>query len=117
MADAPGRQNGSPSPVQYLPAAHALSPHCLKVFVNVDCGYPASALKERVYAHPSVQGGMIDRCGLLIYAASAGAQGTLGGLISIATRFSEILAAGLRRAKGASTIPLGLRLCEDPTAK
>jgi hypothetical protein len=84
---------------------HSLS-HSLMQEIALDCGYPASALKERVYAHSSVQGGMIDRCGLLIYTASAGAQGTLGGLVSIATRFSEILAAALRRAEICSNDPI-----------
>jgi len=42
---------------------------------------------------------MVDRCGLLVYTASAGAQGTFGGLVSIAPRFSEILTAALRRAE------------------
>jgi Domain of unknown function (DUF1998) len=84
---------------------HSLS-HALMQEIALDCGYPASALKERVYAHSSVQGGIIDRCGLLIYTASAGAQGTLGGLVSIATRFSEILAAALRRAEICSNDPI-----------
>jgi hypothetical protein len=69
-------------------------------------GYPASSLKERVYAYASAQGGIIDCCGLLIYTASAGAQGTLGGLVSIAPRFSEILTAALRRAEICSNDPI-----------
>ena len=44
--------------------------------IALDCGYPASSLKERVYALSSTRGGGdIDRCGILIYTASAGAQG------------------------------------------
>jgi hypothetical protein len=74
--------------------------------IALDCGYPASALKERVYAHASAPGSMIDRCGLLIYTASAGAQGTLGGLVSVAPRFSEILGAALRRAEICSNDPI-----------
>jgi hypothetical protein len=42
----------------------------------------------------------------LIYTASAGAQGTLGGLVSIAPRFSEILNAALRRAEICSNDPI-----------
>ena len=61
--------------------------------IALDCGYPASSLKERVYALPSAQGGGdFDRCGVLIYTASAGAQGTLGGLVATAPRFAQILA-------------------------
>jgi hypothetical protein len=84
---------------------HSLS-HALMQEIALDCGYPASSLKERVYAHASVQGGTIDHCGLLIYTASAGAQGTLGGLVSIAPRYSEILAAALRRAEICSNDPI-----------
>jgi hypothetical protein len=84
---------------------HSLS-HALMQEIALDCGYPASSPKERVYAHASVPGGMVDRCGLLIYTASAGAQGTLGGLVSIAPRFSEILTAALRRAEICSNDPI-----------
>jgi Domain of unknown function (DUF1998) len=74
--------------------------------IALDCGYPASSLKERVYAYASAAGSMVDCCGLLIYTASAGAQGTLGGLVSIAPRFSEILTAALRRVEICSNDPI-----------
>jgi hypothetical protein len=49
--------------------------------IALDCGYPASSLKERVYALSSARtAGLLERCGLLIYTATPGAQGTLGGL-------------------------------------
>jgi hypothetical protein len=92
-----------PGTAYYL--LHSLS-HALMQEIALDCGYPASSLKERVYAHSSAQGGMVDCCGLLIYTASAGAQGTLGGLVSIAPRFSEILNAALRRAEICSNDPI-----------
>ena len=56
--------------------AHSLS-HALMSEVAIDCGYPASALKERIYVLPRLPGEAI-RCGVLIYTASAGNQGTLG---------------------------------------
>jgi len=44
----------------------------------LDCGYPPSSLKERVYALPGLTpGGSEDRSGILLYTATAGAQGTL----------------------------------------
>ena len=92
-----------PGTAYYL--LHSLS-HALMQEIALDCGYPASSLKERVYAHSATQGGMVDRCGLLIYTASAGAQGTLGGLVSIAPRFSETLTAALRRAEICSNDPI-----------
>ena len=44
--------------------------------IALDCGYPASSLKERVYALSGADGAP-ERCGILIYTATAGAQGTL----------------------------------------
>jgi len=71
-------------------------------------GYPASSLKERIYAVRSLSGAY-DRCGILIYTASTGAQGTLGGLVGIAPRFAEILESALRRVEICSNDPV----CSD----
>jgi hypothetical protein len=58
--------------------AHSLS-HALMTEVALDCGYPASALKERIYVSPRLLSEEVPRAGILIYTASAGLQGTLGG--------------------------------------
>jgi hypothetical protein len=68
---------------------HSLS-HALMVEIALDCGYPASSLKERVYALSSTGDGITDRCGILIYTATAGAQGTLGGLVGAAPRLDSV---------------------------
>lgn len=47
--------------------AHSLA-HALMTEVALDCGYPASALKERVYVPP----GMPARAGVLLYTAHPG---------------------------------------------
>jgi hypothetical protein len=75
--------------------------------IALDCGYPASSLKERVYALPSPSGGF-DRCGVLVYTASAGAQGTLGRLVATAPRprFARILRNALERAAICSNDPV-----------
>jgi len=52
---------------------HSLS-HLLLTAVALECGYPASSLRERVYARPG-------RYGILIYTGSPDAEGTLGGLV------------------------------------
>ena len=57
---------------------HSLS-HALMSEIALDCGYPASSLKERVYALSGI-GAAPSRFGILIYTATAGAQGTLGRL-------------------------------------
>ena len=85
---------------------HSIS-HALMAEISLDCGYPASSLKERVYALSSQRGGSeIDRCGILIYTASAGAQGTLGGLVAAAPRFAHILRNALDRLRICSNDPV-----------
>jgi hypothetical protein len=84
---------------------HSLS-HALMQEIALDCGYPASSLKERVYALRSSRGVAYDKCGILIYTASTGAQGTLGGLVGVAPRFANILQAALRRLEICSNDPI-----------
>jgi hypothetical protein len=52
---------------------HSFS-HLLLTAMALECGYPASSLRERVYAAPG-------RYGILIYTGSTDAEGTLGGLV------------------------------------
>ena len=42
------------------------SSHALMQEIALDCGHPASSLKERVYALKTPSGSY-DRCGILIY--------------------------------------------------
>ena len=52
--------------------AHSLA-HALMGEVAIDCDYPSSALKERIYVLPRAPGVPIQ-CGILIYTATAGNQ-------------------------------------------
>ena len=53
-----------------------------------------------------------DRFGLLIYTASAGAQGTLGGLVEISSRMPfEIIEAAIERMRLCSSND---PVCADP---
>jgi hypothetical protein len=94
-----------PSTAYYL--LHSLS-HALMQEIALDCGYPASSLKERVYAHSSDQGGMVDRCPKCSCGATAGNQGTLGGLVELTRRFVRILKSALERERlcSGATSPL-----------
>ena len=83
---------------------HSLS-HALMAEIALDCGYPSSSLKERVYALPG-SAGAPDRFGILIYTATAGAQGTLGGLVGTAPRFATILKGALDRLAICSNDPI-----------
>lgn len=84
---------------------HSLS-HALMTEIALDCGYPASSLRERIYALPPVKPGGSLRCGLLIYTATAGTQGTLGGLVEVADRFATVLHGALRRLEVCSSDPV-----------
>src|SRR5262249_48175664 len=84
---------------------HSLA-HALMEQIALECGYPLSSLKERVYAFAAPRSDMPDRFGLLIYTAGAGAQGTLGGLVEIAGRIPEILRAALDRTQLCSNDPV-----------
>jgi hypothetical protein len=94
--------------------AHGLA-HALMTEIALDCGYPASAMHERIYALPPPAGSDEFRCGLLIYTATAGSQGTLGGLVEVAGRFARVLEAAL----GHLGICSGDPICadHDPTAR
>jgi hypothetical protein len=89
---------------QYI-LMHSLS-HALMSEIALDCGYPASSLKERVYALSGASVGGTDRFGILIYTATAGAQGTLGGLVGTVPRFAHILRSALDRAAICSNDPV-----------
>ena len=52
---------------------HSLS-HMLINAISLECGYPASSIKERIYANPN------EGYGILLYTAGADSYGTLGGL-------------------------------------
>jgi len=85
---------------------HSLS-HALMAEIAMDCGYPASSLKERIYAlRDSETTDRFGRCGILIYTATAGTLGTLGGLVGLAPRFATVLRAALERLRICSNDPI-----------
>jgi hypothetical protein len=77
---------------------HSLS-HLLLTAVALECDYPASSLRERVYASP---GGY----GILIYTGSPDAEGTLGGLVQTGRHIAEYLADALDAGKLCSNDPV-----------
>lgn len=85
---------------------HSLS-HALMAEIALDCGYPASSLKERIYALSDTRTGCVpERCEVLIYTATPSAQGTLGGLVSAGSRCTQILKGALDRLKVCSNDPV-----------
>jgi len=82
---------------------HAFS-HSLMSEMALECGYPTTALKERIYALPGQNGA--NHYGLLLYTATAGAQGTLGGLLAITPRLAEIISRALDKLRICSSDPI-----------
>jgi hypothetical protein len=88
---------------EYL-LAHSLA-HALITEVAIDCGYPASSIRERIYISQGL-GSAIPAVGILIYTASAGNQGTLGGLVEVSRRFAQVLENALERQRLCSGDPV-----------
>lgn len=82
---------------------HTLA-HVLIRQLSLECGYSSSSLRERLYAAEG-DGAM---AGLLIYTASADADGTLGGLVreGRADRLERIIAEAIDACKWCSSDPL-----------
>lgn len=91
-------------------ALHSFA-HALMNEIALDCGYPATALKERLYAIVDEEG---ERFGLLLYTASTGAQGTLGGLVAVLPRLGAIAERALDRLSLCSGDPICAE--HDPAA-
>lgn len=83
---------------------HSLS-HALMIEIALDCGYPQSALKERVYAI-AASDGRPARFGILLYTVATGSQGTLGGLVATAGRLAAIYDHALDRLSICSNDPI-----------
>lgn len=79
---------------------HTLA-HLLIQSVAMRCGYPASSVRERIYADTDSQ-----RYGLLLYTASPDAEGTLGGLVQQARHVEAHLASALRAGGLCSNDPV-----------
>jgi hypothetical protein len=83
-------------------ALHSLS-HAFMAELALECGYPLSSLKERIYSSGPAQP---DRFGILIYTSTAGGQGTLGGLSGMAEQAGALLARATKRLALCSNDPI-----------
>ncbi|MBL8793566.1 MAG: DUF1998 domain-containing protein [Planctomycetia bacterium] len=77
---------------------HSLS-HLLLTSVALECGYPASSIRERVYA---LEAGY----GILLYTGTPDAEGTLGGLVESARQIDQHLRAALELGRLCSNDPV-----------
>jgi hypothetical protein len=67
---------------------HSLA-HLLISSISLECGYSASALRERIYCAPA--NAEVPMAGILLSTGSAGTEGTLGGLVEQGRQLREHL--------------------------
>ena len=82
---------------------HTLA-HSLVRQLALDCGYSSASLTERIYTGTADQ----PAAGLLIYTTAADTEGTLGGLVALASpgNLGRLLHAALNHARRCSADPL-----------
>ncbi|MYW05319.1 DUF1998 domain-containing protein [Streptomyces sp. SID3343] len=102
------RLAGDFDPMKHWPGAryialHTLS-HLLIRTIALECGYNSASLAERIYAGDDDD----PRTGILLYTAVPDAEGTLGGLVSLAEKahFERIVRRALTDARHCSQDPL-----------
>ncbi len=73
------RENAPEFPGMRFYLLHSLS-HLLITALSLECGYSASAIRERIYCAPDTD--PLPMAGILLSTGSPGTEGTLGGLVS-----------------------------------
>lgn len=81
---------------------HTLA-HMMIRALSIESGYSSASIRERVYLQ---RNGDDFRGGLLVYATQPGSEGTMGGLISLAAHFNDILRFILESVQICSGDPL-----------
>ena len=92
---------------------HTLA-HLLVQALAMRCGYPASSIRERIYAEETADG---QRYGILLYTATPDAEGTLGGLVQQGRHIEGHLADALRAAALCSNDPICAQHAPDKNAQ
>lgn len=89
--------------IQYY-MLHTLS-HSLMTAITLDCGYPASSLRERIYCAPGTLAAP-GRYAVLIHTSSNDAEGTLGGLVEAGRRILYFFRRALELGQLCSNDPI-----------
>ena len=91
---------------------HTLA-HLLVQTLALRCGYPASSIRERIYAEETLGE---ERYGILLYTGTPDAEGTLGGLVQQGRRIEDHLEDALRNAALCSNDPICAQHVPDENA-
>ena len=79
--------------------------HSLMTAITLDCGYPASSIRERIYC----MSGTFEKPGrfaILLHTSSNDAEGTLGGLVEAGRRIQYFVRRALELAQLCSNDPV-----------
>lgn len=74
--------------------------HLLVTAVSLECGYPASSIRERIFSIPDVG------YGVLLFTGTSDAEGTLGGLVQVGRRIHEHIRNALEIGELCSNDPV-----------
>ena len=74
--------------------------HLLITAVSLECGYPASSIRERIYALPGLG------YGVLLYTGTSDSEGTLGGLVEVGRRIHDHMRKALEMGELCSNDPV-----------
>lgn len=86
--------------------------HLMITTIALECGYPASSIRERIYAIPEIG------YGVLLYTGSSDSEGTLGGLIEVGRRIADTIHNALELGALCSNDPVcSQHLPESPHAR
>lgn len=91
-------QDGAKFPGLPYIMLHSLS-HLLITTLSLDCGYSASAIRERIYAGESGYG-------ILLYTGTPGSEGSLGGLVEMGKNLGRHLGRALELGRLCSNDPV-----------
>jgi hypothetical protein len=93
-----GRSRAEEAPSARLVMLHSLS-HMLIQSISLECGYPATSIRERLYHGEG-------RAGILLYTGTPGSEGTLGGLVSVGRQIVHHLRRAVSMAGWCSNDPI-----------
>lgn len=92
-----------PFPGVRLYLLHSMA-HLLMTEMSLECGYPASSIRERIYCEP--HGSEMPMAGMLLMTGTTGAEGTLGGLVEEGRRLGRHLSRAWENARLCSNDPV-----------
>lgn len=97
---------------------HSLS-HLLIHAISLECGYSASAIRERIYCGPTMCEKPDAMAAILLSTGSSGTEGTLGGLVEQGRRIRKHLQHAFDLGKLCSNDPVcaGHSPQDDPTER